>query len=458
MKKKITIPILLLILTFLGCAASDSAEKIESKSFDFINSNAECQQRDYRLFYDTVNTPIFNNSLDRIGLTEQEVGRYSEDIKKPFIGTANAESIIPPELIGVFEKVLYDYKLDYNGWGFAESYNRAVQQLGADNCQVSLDDLYSLFPEINEHKSDIKQISDAYKYIQNPQNCYSVFRLPMKSDGDYYVVEYQSGGTNGGCSVQLINLLDGKQILINEFEIQNYGAGAVIQYKNNYYYVFIQYNYNLKTDDGIRIHKLGAYADIENILIRYLPEKYSWRNIYDVQSDCKYELDQYIDSIRDLIATDYLDNGIGGVSLLIGDEVEVDDESLKINGMEWRIDFANSGVPVYLAKGLCFPDTAHGSLFLMANFYVYDSQTDSSIELTGLKLDRESSEDIRLIQLWFKEINGEVFTFRIYHISSYNYVLTVSLIEGDKITQIRTDLLLAQKKFVLTEGEKFRLY
>ncbi len=82
---------------------------------------------------------------------------------------------------------------------------------------------------------------------------------------------------------------------------------------------------------------------------------------------------------------------------------------------------------------------------LISEFYIRDSQKDSFIELEKLRLDQETSRELKLIQLWFKEIGGKIFTFRIYHISSYNYVLDVSLIEGDNVTRVRTDLLLAQK-------------
>ncbi len=60
-----------------------------------------------------------------------------------------------------------------------------------------------------------------------------------------------------------------------------------------------------------------------------------------------------------------------------------------------------------------------------------------------------------LVQMWFKEMEGKVYTFCLYHVSDYNYMLNVVLLEGNKVNRVRTDILSPQRHFVLTEGEKF---
>ena len=54
--------------------------------------------------------------------------------------------------------------------------------------------------------------------------------------------------------------------------------------------------------------------------------------------------------------------------------------------------------------------------------------------------------------MWFKKIDGKVFTFRIYHVSDYNYVLNTVLVEGNHVMQVRNDIFSPQRKFVITEG------
>jgi len=63
-----------------------------------------------------------------------------------------------------------------------------------------------------------------------------------------------------------------------------------------------------------------------------------------------------------------------------------------------------------------------------------------------------------LVQIWFKKIDGKVFTFILHHISDYNYMLNVMLIEEGVITIVRTDIISPQREFVLTEGEVFKAY
>ena len=62
------------------------------------------------------------------------------------------------------------------------------------------------------------------------------------------------------------------------------------------------------------------------------------------------------------------------------------------------------------------------------------------------------SIDAKIVQLWFKKIEDKVFTFRISHVSSFNYVLDVLLIEGDEVTHVWRNLISPKRGFVLYEG------
>lgn len=75
-------------------------------------------------------------------------------------------------------------------------------------------------------------------------------------------------------------------------------------------------------------------------------------------------------------------------------------------------------------------------------------------ELEQLSEDGGAS-GIKLVQMWFKEFNEKVYTFRIYHICDYNYMMNVVLLDKDKVNQVGTYVLLPQRGFVLTEGEVF---
>ena len=65
--------------------------------------------------------------------------------------------------------------------------------------------------------------------------------------------------------------------------------------------------------------------------------------------------------------------------------------------------------------------------------------------------------DIEIQQIWFKKINGQVLTFSVYYLSDYNYMLDVILVNGDKVTRVRSDIFTPdQSRFVMTEGRIFR--
>lgn len=89
-------------------------------------------------------------------------------------------------------------------------------------------------------------------------------------------------------------------------------------------------------------------------------------------------------------------------------------------------------------------------------FFLYNDVTDSVMELEKLGIDDDGGW-VNLLQMWFEEINGKVYTFSIYHITDYNYMLEAALLEGDRLTHVKTVLLLPKRRFVLTEGEAFNV-
>jgi len=114
-----------------------------------------------------------------------------------------------------------------------------------------------------------------------------------------------------------------KFIKISGFEEQNNGYGQIIQYEDEYYYVFLQLNYNLKIYDGIRLYKIGANTETENILIQYIPEEYIWKNIYTAESNSNAQLDRYLEAIKqEITSKQYLEVGAGeDIKVFYGDEV-----------------------------------------------------------------------------------------------------------------------------------------
>jgi hypothetical protein len=153
-----------------------------------------------------------------------------------------------------------------------------------------------------------------------------------------------------------------------------------------------------------------------------------------------------------------LENGSAkDLGVILGDETETSDFVLPEEHpwMKYRkVDFANIGIPIYMRKANHVPSNYNSTWYLKVRFFLYNSD-DSVIELDNLEIYDFTRSKHKLVQMWHKEIDNKVYTFRIYHVSDYNYVLNTILVEGDNVTQLRNDIFSPIRKFVLTENIKY---
>lgn len=249
---------------------------------------------------------------------------------------------------------------------------------------LELEELYLLFPQIENNRFQIQKKEDAYDLVcglyGGPSHCEKIFRFSLGERKDYYVFEYSQGGSNGAFSICVAEYIDNEFKVINEFETQNQGQGKVICYEGEFYYVFIQYNYNLKTCDGIRIHRLLG-TKYENLLIRYLPEQFVWKCLYSgkIGDEEAVEMDVYIETIKEeLTSNGYVDDGMRqwGMKEYYGDEeivpdLMIDSSSVVLGFYKpiYKIDLANCGLPVFLWKTEYVPSNTGTSEYLKIKFF-----------------------------------------------------------------------------------------
>ncbi len=458
MKK--TIFIIFAIVFFISACGIDTKTEYETKADRLVQTDTE-------EMYEVLNHNLLGKDfLEYIGedLIVRGVCDYSEEVKGEFVPVIKEKSIFPEELVVMLEEAFY-YSSNVMNRGNESAYMERLNVWGAKEFMLEIDDLYLHFPEIAAYKEQIQWEDEAYDLICDiyggPAKCLRCFYIPL-TDGYQYVFLYRSGGSNGALSVCLTELIDNQLVWISEFEVQNDGEGRVILYEGEFYYVFLQFNYNLKEYDGIRIHKLGDDSEAENLLIRYLPEQYICKKLY---SDLVYmsdeqtgeSLDEYVEKIiEEFMSNGYLDVGTSrfGMDVYYGDEEKTEDIVLEPYDTVYKMDIANCNMPVYIWKTEYVPSNIGTSEYLKIRFYLYDLQTDSAVELEQLSED-EGSDSINLVQMWFKEIDGKIYTFRIYHICDYNYMLNIVLLNKGKVSQLGTYALLPQRRFVLTEGEVF---
>lgn len=461
MIKKIII--LFSLILFLSYAISNVNSITLESSKDITQESGKIysQQVDYTNAYKILNKPNFNIDSKYL-LTEEiekEIFQYSEEVKGEYSPVLNTESMFPSELVETLEVALYnscDLSLG-KLISMDNAYFNSIKNMCSDSYKPDLEEIYEIIPEVYNHKDEFANEYDAYKFISGSEYCIDMFQFNIKPNENNYVFVYDLGGSNGVVKIELTKLINNKFVTISEFKAQNNGFGQVIKYKESYYYIFLQYNYNLKNYDGIRLHRLGLNSDSENILIRYLLQDYIWKNIYINQDYSTRNITDYIDGIKEKITSnEYLENGsVSELYILNGEEEETDFILADENNRYYKIDFANLGVPVYINKSNHAPSNYNSTWYLKAKFYIYNHITDSVMELDNLELGKSNQIGKELVQMWFKKIDQKVFTFQVYHISDYNYVLNVILVEGDNVIHIRSDMFSPRRKFTVTEGVAF---
>ncbi|MDE5598945.1 MAG: hypothetical protein K2J04_14105, partial [Lachnospiraceae bacterium] len=393
--------------------------------------------------------------------TKQEIEDYAETVKGDLIEVWEENSMFPQGLVIELENMIYqslNRSMEPFKWEEKQKsiYFETMQKLGAEKWHPDLEEMKKLFPELNDDSLELKKDYQAYEIIGG-KYCYDLFHIPT-ADRDYYVLAIDSGGTAGICYIELTELVNGEFVRISEFETSNAGYGTVIQYEDEFYYIFLQNNYSMKIYDGVRIYKLGENMEYENLQIKHLPYAFVWKNLYNTSEGRK--LDNYIKSIQDEITSEeYLDNGTdgSGMGVYFGDEEEVEEDfivpenDVYASNTYQQIDFTNMGIPIYMRKSNHIPSNYYTTWSLISRFYLRNPLNDSIVTLQNMKISGSSEPEV--VQMWFKEMDGKVYTFCLYHVSDYNYMLNVVRLEGNQVNRIRTDILSPQRSFVLTEGE-----
>lgn len=399
--------------------------------------------------------------------TKQEIEDYAESVKGDFIEVWEKDSMFPQGLVIELENMIYqslNRSMEPFKWEEKQKsiYFETMQKLGEEKWHPDLEEMKKLFPELNDESLELKKNYQAHEIIGG-KYCEDLFHIPT-SECDNYVFVMYYGGTAGIRYVELKELVNGEFVPISEFATSNAGWGTVIQYEDDFYYIFLENNYNMKIYDGVRVYKLGENMEYENIQIKHLPYAFVRKNLYNTSEGGK--LDSYIEDIWEEITSDkYLDNGTDGSGeyVYFGDEEEVTEDFIVPENEEryysntyHQIDFANMGIPIYMRKSNHIPSNYYTTWHLRSFFYLRNPLDNSIVALQNMEINHYVPDDRYpvLVQMWFKEMDGKVYTFCLYHVSDYNYMLNVVRLEGNQVNRIRTDILSPQRCFVLTEGER----
>ena len=426
---------------------------------------SEKKEEDYEEAFQLLNKNLldleYEGARDMVIPSREEIIQYGLEVKGEFIPTAHEEGIFPYELILKVEQSIYQSLNEHIGkYMFTDGvdennpYEQLKRELGGEKFALDLDRVYELFPELRSQEQEIEDEFDAYKLITGKEDCYGIFHIPRELGEDYYLIAIKNGGSNGAVTIQLAYRGEDGFETISKFENPNAGFGSVIEYEGEVYYIYLHRNYNMKNFDGFVLHKLGERAKEETLNICYWPKKYVWKNYYRLETN--KELEDYIEGIKEEITSDeYLENGSAeDISVYFGKESHDPDFPLTDRWERYRkIDLANIGIPVHMRKSNFIPSNYWNSWHLKTRFFIEDPINENIRELDKMRIEESSFGG--LVQMWFEEIGGKVLTFQIYHYTDYSYMLHVLLVEGDKVTQVRTDIFSPERSFIVTEGEIF---
>lgn len=422
------------------------------------------------LNHDLLSTSYLTSAYWVEEMIQEAICDYVKSVQEPFKPVVNEDSVIPSELVERLEEALYyTSSLDIRDLNNAlyttgsskrpedNFYYRTLTELGADECEMSLEEMIVAFPEVKAAKDQLETKHDAFAFLYEQMDAPYQINDIFHMEGNQYLFEYKSGGSNGAMSLCLTEYAEGRFNVLMDFEVRDRGNGTLIKYGEDFYFIYLQMSHYSPDDyDGIGIYKIGENAVTDNLQIQFLPKEYIWERrggAWDFPS-----LEGYIDFLQNEIVSKeqkYLDTGYYKSLTISGDEEEVTDidtDNLEYPSIEiYQADIANMGIPVYMQRLRPWAFEHDYEV----NFYLRDPNTNRLLELDQLSMKEDNTNCLKLVDIWFKEIDDKTLTFCIYHVSDYSYMLNIVLLEGDEATPVQSWLLLPVKEFVLTEGEVF---
>ena len=227
----------------------------------------------------------------------------------------------------------------------------------------------------------------------------------------------------------------------------------VIEYDKELYLIEASYNYYSKYTDTVMIMRLVPEGVKDYVMITLEPERFELEKIYGGSTLYEEAVEEYVMGIKD----DLMDHSPinDDIKVYQGDETRDFDQNrlLRLRSVGgdydyYAIDFNNDGETEYCTKHFWFPSN-YTRLYLINNLYRF---TDKRIlEMSNHFYEGGGGMPV---QLWFKEIDGKIFTFRLFLGNKNQYYLNVSLVEGTEITQVLTYIIVPYQGFHVESGTR----
>lgn len=340
-------------------------------------------------------------------------------------------------------------------------------------------------PEDQEHLLTTEEVREyfggtlPYEEIGHIECAYLV---DLDQNGSEELVLFYYNGGNGGFADTDIwrKQKNGTPELLYSIP-ERVGYAALLDYDGGYYFVVRQYNSYSGETYGFRILTAGGGGMLQQYLLA-LNNKGNRKNWIETYHNKK------LDTSLEQLLTNYLGRikkEIEKKMVLSDDDYQLidgnaetpyqkadipfsmesfftDEDSEKIHRV---VDFDNDGKLECVKKEIWYPYNLGQELSMIVGFYKEyisyryvdvrfpcflssDREDTGSDDYYGTLVDPEEEFDKVLVQLWFEEIEQKVYTFCMYRIDgSSDYLLEVSLIEGDELHPLLQYLLIAEKEY-----------
>jgi len=265
------------------------------------------------------------------------------------------------------------------------------------------------------------------------------YRLNNKS---YYLLThlYHLEGDDGYTSrwINIYAELDGKMIFYNSAEFRSNNL-RIFPYDNDIYVIDNRKVYLPNETGFIKVYKLQSDGKSNYAEVKLALQSYNWDQIFGNGESNEAAVSEYLEELKQgPLSIDNINKLRNG--LFHADETEYFDNNrfLRLKtvtfGREdfFEIDFDNDGEKEYILYNFGGWISVYGSAYKF---------NDESLTILN---DDWTSNNKQIVQLWFKELNGKVFTFQLLLCDRSYYILNISLIENGDITQVQNHLILPE--------------
>lgn len=228
----------------------------------------------------------------------------------------------------------------------------------------------------------------------------------------------------------------------------------VVSYEGNFYLVDSNYNFYSKYVDTIYLHPLtteGISKDATKVSME-LAAYVCTRGYQSDASVCE-KIDRYVEEIQEeLMKASPINDDVRvftGCEELVTDPVLL--QRLAGDYGWYMVDCDNDGRLEYLSRHYWYPSN-YTTLGLLTERYRMDGITVELQEFWEPECPY-SGYSYELIQLWYQEFEGKIYTFQLFLTEGYNYYLNVSLFEESQVSWIASYYVTPRCEWQIATGQ-----